>query len=110
MSLKDFRLYLQNMYHTGQWQIKGALGTDVKFHQRFQGIYFDPFSRKTNPEMFDVDFLSACIKNAASEECAIASYSVAVPLKRALSENGFKVEKRDGFKFKRQCLWALRKK
>jgi tRNA 5-methylaminomethyl-2-thiouridine biosynthesis bifunctional protein len=68
-------------------------------------IYLDGFSPAKNPEMWSPQTLRALSRLAAPGATA-ATWSVASPVRAALEETGFEVEKRPGFGFKKEMLCA----
>jgi len=68
-------------------------------------IYLDGFAPAKNPEMWSPQTLRALSRLAAPGATA-ATWSVASPVRAALEETGFSVEKRPGFGFKKEMLSA----
>lgn len=72
------------------------------------GFLWDAFSRKTSPELWDEDFLTACFGRADGEFCELATYARNGNLKRALARAGFTVVDQKGFANKRSSTRASR--
>src|SRR5258705_1166546 len=68
-------------------------------------IYLDGFSPAKNPEMWSPQTLRA-ISRLAAPGATAATWSVASPVRAALEETGFAVEKLPGFGFKKEMLRA----
>jgi tRNA 5-methylaminomethyl-2-thiouridine biosynthesis bifunctional protein len=68
-------------------------------------IYLDGFSPAKNPEMWSPQTLRA-ISRLAAPGATAATWSVASPVRAALEETGFVVEKLPGFGFKKEMLRA----
>ena len=75
---------------------------------RANAICFDAFSNKTNPELWNEEFLTQFFKNASSEKCYVSTYACTGTLKRALKTNGFLVELKKGFGTKRESTAATK--
>jgi hypothetical protein len=98
----------QAVYQNGGLKIEGELQNETEFADRHSVIFYDPFSQKTNPELWTEEFLTAFISKAASPCCVFATYASTGPLKRALKLNGFETIERKGFGRKRECTLAIR--
>ena len=72
-------------------------------HGQFDAIYLDGFSPERNPDMWSAD-LMADIAWLAAPDATVASYTVARPVRDALTGAGFAVEKLPGFGSKRDML------
>jgi len=68
-------------------------------------IYLDGFAPAKNPDMWSPQVLRA-ISRLAAPGATAATWSVAGPVRHALEETGFAVEKRPGFGGKREMLVA----
>jgi tRNA 5-methylaminomethyl-2-thiouridine biosynthesis bifunctional protein len=71
----------------------------------FDAIYLDGFSPARNPDLWSFA-LMAQIARVSAPGARLASYSVAGPVRRALTAAGFACEKRPGFAGKRERLEA----
>ena len=68
-------------------------------------IYLDGFAPAKNPDMWTHQVLRA-VSRLAARDATLATWSVAGPVREALEETGFAVEKRSGFGTKREMLVA----
>ena len=68
-------------------------------------IYLDGFSPAKNPDMWSPAVLRS-VSRLAARGATAATWSVAAPVRHALEETGFAVEKRPGFGDKREMLSA----
>lgn len=68
-------------------------------------FYLDGFSPDRNPEMWDPRWLSRLHRLAAPDATA-ATWSVARPLRDALTQAGFQIDRRQGFGSKRDMVAA----
>ena len=65
--------------------------------------YLDGFDPKANPVMWSKDVLDF-IKNHSHKNTTVSTFSAAGFIRRGLTERGFEVERKKGFKFKRHHL------
>lgn len=75
--------------------------------ETYGAIYFDAFSKKTSPDLWTPEFLEKLFSLSA-QNCFFSTYACTGFLKRSLQSQDFKVEKRMGFKGKRDSTFALR--
>jgi tRNA 5-methylaminomethyl-2-thiouridine biosynthesis bifunctional protein len=66
-------------------------------------VYLDGFAPSKNPEMWTHQVLRS-VSRLAARDATVATWSVAGPVRDALEETGFAVEKRAGFGGKREML------
>lgn len=71
------------------------------------GVYFDAFSGKTSPELWDEILLKRFFRDMATP-CFISTYACKGALKRSLMENGFALDIQKGFGKKRESTFAYR--
>jgi tRNA 5-methylaminomethyl-2-thiouridine biosynthesis bifunctional protein len=83
--------------------------TDVKIVRDLRlaadALYLDGFAPDRNPEMWSPQLMRALSRLCARDATA-ATWSVAAPVRHALEQTGFAVEKRPGFGHKREMLTA----
>lgn len=111
LSIQDLKNKLRSWYETKIWTMEEALGPDLKERpadQRFHGIFYDAFSRKTTEGLWSEEFLNKFLKKSAAENCGLATYACLGNLKRALKEQSFTVYLRPGFLGKRNSTLGLR--
>lgn len=90
-------------------EIRGALDLSSMPIEKFHGIYFDAFSKKTTPTLWSEEFLAKFFSQVASMELsAIGTYACTGHLKRCLKSLGFQLESKLGFKAKRDATFAVR--
>lgn len=108
LGVRDIPNYLKEIYESGS-VVAGALNETMNFTDRYEGLFYDAFSAKTTPLLWDEDFLVQFLERASSQEYALLStYACRGSLKRALHRSGFTVNVREGFKGKRNSTWGLR--
>ena len=61
-----------------------------KIEQKIDIVYQDAFSPRTNPALWSVEYFRD-IKNIASEDIVVTTYSIATPARLSMYEAGFKV-------------------
>lgn len=67
----------------------------------FDALFLDGFSPKVNPDMWNPSLLKALSKYAR-KEATLATWCVSGPVRKALEESGFSIEKVPGFAHKRE--------
>lgn len=86
--------------------------------QRFEAdsIFLDGFSPQQNPAMWSPDTLKA-VSRFARQSTGLATWTCALAVRDALSQNGFQLERRQGLPPKRDCLggvfaptWTVRRR
>ncbi len=100
-------LLKQEMQHN-RWKIKGEFSSDELNQKRFDLIFYDPFSSKTNQHLWDEVFLTHFIKNHASQNLIFVSFAATGALNRALKNSGMKRHFYPGFGNKREFTYATR--
>lgn len=92
-----------------QDSVSRSLDADTSFERKYDGILYDAFSSKTTPELWEEEFLTKFLEKAASPHAHVATYASKASLKSALKSLNFEVAERDGFKNKRNSLFAMKK-
>lgn len=90
------------------WQIRGEFPQDLTPQDRFHLFYYDAFSNKMSPELWDEEQLKHFIRNHTAPACMLSTYAATGALKRALKENDFKLLERPGFGGKRESILGIR--
>lgn len=67
----------------------------------FDALFLDGFSPKVNPDMWNPSLLKALAKYAR-KDATLATWCVSGPVRKALEESGFSIEKVPGFAHKRE--------
>ncbi len=80
----------------------------LKFKNKFDIVYQDPFSPSTNPILWTKEYFRD-IKDAMREEGVLTTYSIALKVRVALHENGFYLYLNEGRDY-RVATVASRKK
>lgn len=89
-------------------KLKGELSAKELFPNVYNVICQDAFSKKTNPDLWNEDFLAELMKSCHFDQAILSSYASLGPLKRAVKAAGFELHVRDGFYGKRNCTLAGR--
>lgn len=72
----------------------------------YSALYFDAFSKKTSPELWDENLLRSLFSKKKIAAC-FSTYACTGLLKRTLNQMSFIVFKRKGFKGKRDSTFAI---
>lgn len=100
------RAFLRNLRAQNLLHLLGPYSPEVDI-PACHAIYFDAFSKKTSPELWDETLLKDFFKGMATP-CFFSSYASKGPLRRALKENGFEITIIKGFGKKRESTFAAR--
>ena len=72
-------------------------------------VFYDAYSSKTHPELWEESFLDQFIQKFCDSQCAFSSYAKVGSLNRMLKKHGFVMDKKSlGFASKRQSTRAFR--
>lgn len=105
---KEIKQTLAKAISQGNWKIREALEADTTFGAKFTVICFDAFSSKSTPDLWTEDFLNAFFVKACAPHCVLSTYACTGALKRALRNQGFELNIREGFSSKRDSTFAIR--
>lgn len=89
--------------------LRGPLQLDTQHTQPYNGICFDAFCAKTNPELWSDDLLNHVLTHADRNLACFATYAATTRLKKILKTFGFEHGHRKGFSRKRECILAHKK-
>ncbi len=98
----------RELYNNNRWQIRERLDSTAQFQQKFNVIFFDAFSTKATPELWNDEFLDWLLASAADDPCGFATYAATGRLNRALNRAHFKLVPFRGFSGKRESTRAYR--
>ena len=102
------KLSLKKTIQSEHWTFKGALTPETSFSTQANCIYYDAFSEKTDPQLWNCSNLHKWLESACQPHCALGSYAAKGVLNRTLAKLGFSLAKRAGFSGKKQCTLATR--
>lgn len=104
------RVQLNRIFKKGNFKIQGALSSEqlqqLKSQICFSGLFYDAFSSKTNPELWEEDFLKSFIALHHPHFSVLATYASKGTLKRALKFHHFLNHEEKGFQGKRNSTYA----
>ena len=86
--------------------LAGALEVTTDLPTNVQAIFYDAFSSKTTPLLWEQHFLENFLQKTAGTSCLFSTYACRVSLKQALLASGFQYEVRPGFQGKRNSTIA----
>ena len=75
---------------------------------KFNGIFFDPFSEKTSPQIWQDNVVQNFLSTRCDTKCAFSTYAAKGKLNRALKSLGFSLFKKPGYAGKRESTFATR--
>lgn len=106
--------------HTVSWQEKHTISTyfqltkrhqffkDITDKNQFELIYFDAFGFRVQPELWSIDIFKL-MYNALKINGILVTYACRGPIKKAMLEAGFQIEKLAGPPGKREMLRAYKR-
>jgi len=90
------------------WKLEGALTPEFQAERKYECIFYDAFSSKTSPHLWEQGFLENFWSQIAAEKCLVTTYACTGALKRSLKANGFELILREGFHSKRNSTLGRR--
>lgn len=96
----DIQKFLQGQFPSEE-SFGHELGSEFALPSRYHGIMYDAFSSKTTPHLWEEEFLTRFLQQAAAVPAILTTYACRGSLKRALQNSGFEVVVRPGFQGKR---------
>lgn len=85
--------------------IGDACGEIRRLSEPMHAWYLDGFAPKKNPEMWSEEIFRQ-VRRLSGPGTTLTTFTVAGWVRRNLQAAGFRVEKRQGFSFKREMTWA----
>ena len=99
---------LKDSIRSQKWIFQGPLTSSTQFPEKFNCIFYDAFSEKTDPELWTSPHLETWLSRACQENCIVSTYAAKGCLNRVLKNQGFKLIKRSGFSGKKQSTLAIK--
>ncbi|MEK2688721.1 MnmC family methyltransferase [Bdellovibrio sp. GT3] len=103
----ELKSFLRKHFQSAS-DIHGAMTAEMTFLSRYHGFFYDAYSSKTHPHLWEENFLNRLLLESAESQCSLSTYAVKGTLKRALKANGFAVIEREGFFTKRGSTLGVR--
>ncbi|MGE0527800.1 MAG: MnmC family methyltransferase [Bdellovibrionales bacterium] len=89
-------------------ELRGAFPESLKGIDGCSLVYFDAFSNKMNPELWEEELLVHRLGPHLAKNCVLATYAATGALNRALRALGFRLLSKPGFAGKRESTLAVR--
>ncbi len=105
---QDLKNWLREARALGSWQLESALLPSFTTHRKYEVIFYDVFSAKTSPQLWEEKFLTAFFEEVSAADALVASYACTGSLTRALKKAGFKSLPKKGFHGKRNSTLAYK--
>jgi hypothetical protein len=102
------KIWMKTLYQNQRLVLREWLTEDTSFAVPFGAVFFDAFSGKSTPAVWNEEFLVQFLAKAASPRCGLATYAATGTLNRALKRTGFERRDQKGFAFKRQSTRAFK--
>jgi tRNA U34 5-methylaminomethyl-2-thiouridine-forming methyltransferase MnmC len=90
------------------WQLRNSYPDDAANVTNVTCVFYDAFSNKMSPELWDENILTAMLDRICAANCVFSTYAVTGNLKRALKRSGFVLSDRVGYAGKRGSTYAIR--
>ncbi len=100
-SAADAKKGLVDLLQHNRWLQLGPVLSVDEFKNKYDIVFYDAFSSKTNDFLWDEFFLDSFFKNHLNAVFVFSTYACTGNLKRVAAGNRSQFEKRDGFKGKR---------
>lgn len=100
--------WLLKTHVLGNWQLREALLPGFETMKKYEVIFYDAFSAKTTPELWDEEFLVEFLRQVSAPQALVSSYACRGSLTRALKKTGFKMIPQKGFHGKRNSTFAIK--
>ncbi|MEZ0393117.1 MAG: MnmC family methyltransferase [Pseudobdellovibrionaceae bacterium] len=104
----EVKKWLFDSYKNGSWKVEGALLPEFSVESQYEVIFYDAFSSKTSPHLWDESFLTRFFSQVCAPASFVSTYACTGALKRALKANDFEVVIREGFQSKRNSTLGVR--
>lgn len=108
VSILEIKDQLKKAFTENRLKLKGELTAQELAPNTYNVVCQDAFSKKTNPDLWNEEFLAELMKSCDLKLAILSSYASLGPLKRAVKAAGFDLHVRDGFYGKRNCTLAGR--
>ena len=92
----------------GRLELRAGFPQDSKGVEGCTNVFYDAFSKKMDPELWDEATLASNLNPLLSRRCVLATYAATGSLNRALKSLGFRLTPRTGFQGKRESTLAIR--
>ncbi len=89
-------------------KISGALLSTDQLRGSYNGIFYDAFSSKTTPHLWEEEFLKDFLARCAGEVSLFSTYACRVGLRQALTNSSFELYIREGFMGKRNSTLGVK--
>lgn len=90
------------------WILEGALTPDFQVARKYECIFYDAFSSKTSPYLWEQSFLEKFWTDVCAEKSLVTTYACTGTLKRSLKSTGFELLLIQGFQSKRNRTMGRR--
>jgi tRNA U34 5-methylaminomethyl-2-thiouridine-forming methyltransferase MnmC len=105
---KEVQNWLKESLQHKSWLVKEALTPEFQVDRQYEIIFYDAFSSKTSPHLWDEEFLLKFWKAATDCNCLVTTYACTGSLKRSLKAEGFELALPTGFNSKRRRTMGCR--
>lgn len=111
LDAKDLKGSAQMAWLGKMWTLNGELPHHVSPPHKFHALLYDAFSGQSDKDLWEEGRLNMFLQNYADPYlCFLSTYAATGSLTRALTKQGFTVQKKKGFAVKRESTWASRQK
>lgn len=108
LSAEELRQFASNKIGKRELLLLEAFPQALPKGQTYNGLLYDAFSNKMNPELWTEGFLKQTLDQICEKDCVLTTYAATGALKRSLLSLGFKKILRPGFSGKRDSSFYVR--
>lgn len=104
---------ISTSFHNQSLELKNALTPEeLKItSDPFHLVFYDAFSSNVQSELWSEEFLTAFLEKKTDPNfCVLSTYAKVGALTRALKHNGFTLENKKGYAYKRESTLAIKEK
>ena len=104
----NVRVRTAHALREGHLQLRGPFPDDLGQIDQANLVYFDAYSNKMDPHLWDEDMLTEVFGRVLAPDCVLATYAATGALNRVLRRLGFTRVEKPGFLGKRQSTLGVR--
>lgn len=108
LTTETLRSRAKTALNTGRLELRGAFPERAEDLHDIHLVYFDAFSNKMSPEMWQESALIETWQRNLAANCVLATYARTGGLNRVLKKLGFELLPKSGFMGKRESTLAIR--
>lgn len=104
----EIKITAREALHRGTLQLRLSFPDDISEINDVNLIYYDAYSKKMDPHLWDEQRLTEKLGPLLGERCVLSTYAATGSLNRVLRHLGFRLIPKPGFLGKRESTLAIR--